>query len=833
MKNYFLKTVFLTVVLLSTKNLTAQKALKIGDEFDTNIQVTNKYQQFKKSSTTIRDKEIAYEKVFYSKNSSYIKLYFQDFDLAPGDYVEIIGDTSKESIIYGGKGKIVDTQMTTISDFWSRVLFDEKVTVKLYSSGNVGRHKGFKITKVAYGYSEEKIAEKLAESESGLKGRSICTRDNKQRIDCYRGTTMYNKAKAVCRLLIGGSSLCTGWLLGSEGNLMTNNHCINSASRARNTDYIFNYRYTNCTGSAKAKADVVASSATFIKTNGSLDYTLIKLPVNPTNKYGYLSLSKKVPAKGDRIYIPQHPGGRRKEISVKSDRDATAGGFSRVYQSRNGSGQQVRYYADTEGGSSGSPVLDYKSNLVIAIHNTGGCPNGSYGRCDNLIRSIGTAMPKNGVGGGSTTPPAGCTSTVNKFPYNQSFENTLGKWKQNTNDNFQWTLKSGGTPSNNTGPASANDGSYYLYVESSAPNSPNKKAIVTSPCFNVSNINNATLTFKYHMYGAASMGSLRVQLSKDNGKTWSKIWEKKGNQGNSWKGASINLSSYTGKIMLRFNGITGDNWQGDMAIDKLAITSGGGTDPDPVCKELNFNDYRITSFGDQDKAGDYSIDAKGTSLTLTNNTWKQIAMNYTVTKNTVIEFEFSSTSEGEIHGIGFEDDSSLTSTRYFKVYGIQDYGITNFNNYSSGTKKYVIPVGSSYTGKMDKLVFINDHDTGSGNTSTFSKLKIYEGSCGNFGVLAESLETRIDVIGQEDEDLFSSIKIAPNPIKRGAQLRLLGADKELYGATFSVINTLGQELIKGNLERENSITTDKLKSGVYILRLENKFTKASKRFIVE
>ena len=74
--------------------------------------------------------------------------------------------------------------------------------------------------------------------------------------------------------------------------------------------------------------------------------------------------------------------------------------------------------------------------------------------------------------------------------------------------------------------------------------------------------------------------------------------------------------------------------------------------------------------------GANSIGNGGTSLTLTNNTWKYIDFPYTVTVNTVIELEFSSTSEGEIHGIGFENDNSLTSSFYFKIYGTQNYGIT-------------------------------------------------------------------------------------------------------------------------------------------------------------
>ena len=180
---------------------------------------------------------------------------------------------------------------------------------------------------------------------------------------------------------------------------------------------------------------------------------------------------------------------------------------------------------------------------------------------------------------------------------------------------------------------------------------------------------------------------------------------------------------------MRFVGQTGPSWSSDIAIDDLSVTAGSGGGG-PSCPALNFNDYSINSFATQDANGSNSVGSGGASLTLTNNTWKYIPLNYTVTANTVIEFEFSSTSQGEIHGIAFENDNTLTGSRVFKVHGTQNYGITNYDNYTSGTVTYTIPVGSSYTGNMDRLVFINDNDAGSGNNSTFSNVKIYEGTCG-------------------------------------------------------------------------------------------------------
>ena len=832
MFNQNLRMITIICTLLISNQLLSQKVFEIGEAFDVDEKVTQVYRNFKKSNPN-NLRELVYQKEFYSKNSGYVKLYFKNFDLASGDYVEITGMNSSETIVYGGKGKIVDANLNTISDFWSQVIFDDKITLKLYSSGNITKHNGFEITKVAYGFSEKKIDEIYKKSQGN---RSICSSDNKEQIVCYQGTEIYTTARAVCRLILNGTNLCTGWLLGSEGHLMTNNHCIGNSSTAQNTDYVFNYENSNCNGTSPSSQDVVATSATLIKTSGSLDYTLVRLPVNPTSTYGFLSISPDVASVGDRIYIPQHPGGRRKEVSVNMDNGVSVVNCVGNCGNQGSANKSINYFADTEGGSSGSPVIDYNTNFVLAIHNTGFCPNGSHARSDQLINSIGNDMPADGVGNGNPPPPPpSCSSTISSFPYTESFESNDG-WTQASGDDGNWVRDSGGTPSSNTGPSSGADGSFYMFLEASTNGSPgqvgsNATVILESPCFDLSGISSASFSFSNHMFGS-NMGSLNLEAST-NGTSWTSLWNQSGNQGNQWNAVSVNLESYVGQseLKLRFVGTTGSSWQSDLAIDDLELSTGSGG-PGPSCPSINFNDFTLTSFSNQDADGTNSVSGDGSSLTLTNNTWKYIAMNYTVTANTVIEFDFSSTSQGEIHGVGFENDNSLTASRYFKVHGTQNYGVTNYDDYAGGTKTYTIPVGSSYTGSMDRLVFINDNDAGSGNNSTFSNVKIYEGSCGESTVLVEHLDTRIDILGDEDENVLSTINIAPNPVLSGSFVKLIGSVNELEDATYSIISISGQLLDQGKVNDDATINIDVLNKGIYVLKIENEFTKVNRRLIV-
>ncbi|WP_158237302.1 trypsin-like peptidase domain-containing protein [Aquimarina sp. MAR_2010_214] len=262
-----------------------------------------------------------------------------------------------------------------------------------------------------------------------------------------------------------------------------------------------------------------------------------------------------------------------------------------------------------------------------------------------------------------------------------------------------------------------------------------------------------------------------------------------------------------------------------------------GNPPPPTCVTLDFNDFQITSFSSQDRAGDFSVQNGGNALSLQNNTWKYIAMNYTVTSNTVIEFEFSSTSQGEIHAVGFENDNSLTSSRYFRVYGTQNYGVSNYDDYSgSGTKKYTIPVGNFYTGSMDRLVFINDNDAGSGNTSVFSNVKVYEGSCGQSATaenLIAELESATPVLGKDNENELSGLQLTPNPTKDSFSLYI---SKYATGNIYATIYTiLGSK--KGKIELRPGVNTISarnlsLGTGIYLIKVDGSDGSATKKLIV-
>ncbi|RZV68505.1 MAG: choice-of-anchor D domain-containing protein, partial [Flavobacteriaceae bacterium] len=231
------------------------------------------------------------------------------------------------------------------------------------------------------------------------------------------------------------------------------------------------------------------------------------------------------------------------------------------------------------------------NNYYITMYDTYG--DGWNGAASNItITSGGTTVLTNSgasaspggtnlnfnVSGGCTTS---CSSTVSAFPYTEGFETGIGQWAQSTSDNFDWSRRSGGTPSNNTGPNGANGGNWYMYTEASS--NFNNTANLESPCFDLTSATSAQFSFYYHMFGA-NMGTLNVDLST-NGTTfpinlWSQSGQVQTSNGATWNQVLLDLTPYIGQtIKLRFSGTTGPGYRSDMAIDDISLTA--STTPQP------------------------------------------------------------------------------------------------------------------------------------------------------------------------------------------------------------------------------------------------------------
>ena len=157
-------------------------------------------------------------------------------------------------------------------------------------------------------------------------------------------------------------------------------------------------------------------------------------------------------------------------------------------------------------------------------------------------------------------------------------------------------------------------------------------------------------------------------------------------------------------------------------------------DNPPPCETINFSNTVVSGFGGGQDQGTFEVQENGTALKITNNAWKATPYAYTLTSNTILEFEFKSDIQGEYHGIGMAMGSQWVPERAFSLYGTQDVAgdIADFDNYSgSDYVSYTIPIGQYYTGAVNQIFYLADHDASPFNgTSYFRNVRIYEaGAC--------------------------------------------------------------------------------------------------------
>ncbi|KAJ7393987.1 Meprin A subunit beta [Desmophyllum pertusum] len=134
-------------------------------------------------------------------------------------------------------------------------------------------------------------------------------------------------------------------------------------------------------------------------------------------------------------------------------------------------------------------------------------------------------------------------------------------------DKFDWSRRAGSTPSSGTGPPSDHGGNgFYAYIETSSPRRQGDNAKLE---FSGKDLNSDAIriSFYYHMFGA-NVGSLKVFV---NGQ---QEFSKSGSQGNKWVMADFKVQKRLTNIV--FEGVRGNRWQGDIAIDDLKIVDYGG-----------------------------------------------------------------------------------------------------------------------------------------------------------------------------------------------------------------------------------------------------------------
>ncbi|MCB9231756.1 MAG: T9SS type A sorting domain-containing protein [Bacteroidia bacterium] len=191
-----------------------------------------------------------------------------------------------------------------------------------------------------------------------------------------------------------------------------------------------------------------------------------------------------------------------------------------------------------------------------------------------------------------------------------------------TEDDIDWRINEGSTPSTGTGPTmDANPGTItgnYAYTEASACSG--NTAIMLSPCLDLTGAVNPELIFSYHMLGS-NMGELHLDVLSAGNWVLDEMTPLSGDQGGAWLARTVSLLPYAGSVIkIRFRGITGGGFASDIALDNMiirespslsagALTFGGAWVPQrgnllkwELWQSLKFQDFRVDK---QLKSGEF------------------------------------------------------------------------------------------------------------------------------------------------------------------------------------------------------------------------------------
>ncbi|CCH35473.1 serine protease [Actinosynnema sp. NPDC047251] len=302
--------------------------------------------------------------------SWYLKAHFTGLRLVGGDVLTVANPAGTESYRYTSDVLASGTASKDATGFWAMSVTGDQavVSIKGRDGGRAHPASRVKLDKITRGYTEAELA-------ASVGPQSICGANDYKDAVCYQTSnpTEFGRTKAVAKLLRNGGSLCTAWRVGPNNKMLTNNHCFTSGT---GIEVWFNYQCATCGSTTSATVTKVLVQSV-LKTSTALDYTLFSVTnFADISSFGYLELDARVPAVGEEMYVIGHPAGKLKKLSLRDDQNA--GGYCKVSAVRvNGDSAQsdIAYRCDTEGGSSGSPVLSRQTHKVVGLHHWGGCPN--------------------------------------------------------------------------------------------------------------------------------------------------------------------------------------------------------------------------------------------------------------------------------------------------------------------------------------------------------------------------------------------------------------------------------------------------------------------------
>jgi V8-like Glu-specific endopeptidase len=310
--------------------------------------------------------------------ASALRLHLSPFDLPESAELFVYSADGQAYGPYTGRGPIDDGQV------WTNAIFGDEVRLQLRVAPEDVAHTKLVIADVGYMGAAFPMA-----TTAFCADNAACVVN----AACVNVSAVTNARDAVASILFasgGGFYICSGGLIVDSDTasvvpyFLTANHCISTGNEASSVETYFDYETgcanPNCASPYGGNGDTVGSQ--IVASNGTSDYTLLRLSSAPATDDGvvrYLGWNSTAVANTNNtpLHRISHPQGSPQAYSAHTvdTSKPTCQGWPRgnwIY-SRDTQGA-------TEGGSSGSPVLNGTGQIVGQL--SGGCGFNIGDNCD-------------------------------------------------------------------------------------------------------------------------------------------------------------------------------------------------------------------------------------------------------------------------------------------------------------------------------------------------------------------------------------------------------------------------------------------------------------------
>lgn len=352
-----------------------KKPMKVGVYSETNLSPENSGQWMHINGRDVWRLEI------YSRDAFALSPFFSEYTLLPGTMLFIYDD--RREVVLGGFNHENNKKTGSLA---AGFVPGDRMIIELQAK-NREEYGKLRIGSVTHAFVDLFGIRNKKDSYFGLSG--YCNID----VNCSEGNSWQEIKNAVCRIIFKSGSfsteVCTGTLINNADEdgtpfIYTANHCLRTASHAESAVFYFGYEAVECNGSDPDPDGLLTNSistSALLATSDSLDFTLLLLSETPPKPYSpvYAGWSRST-LPPDNTHVIHHPQGDVKKITADYDpavieyqqdnppdwlyNGSVPGAFWRVVEWE---------FGTTEGGSSGSPLLNEDQRIVGNL--TGGDAN--------------------------------------------------------------------------------------------------------------------------------------------------------------------------------------------------------------------------------------------------------------------------------------------------------------------------------------------------------------------------------------------------------------------------------------------------------------------------